>query len=412
MRTLLQVSLFLLLNSYTTRLYAQPTKCGTDLLVHDLKKKAVSTLITFKKNDDKIPYSELKKQASIITLPIVFHILLPDPTIVTDVQIYEQLKVLNNDWAGANADTNKVLTPFKPLIGSSRIRFCIARTDPKGIPTNGIERIVSNTLSTVQVNDPVKYAVQGGADQWDGDKYINVWIVAKIFPNGVLGYGSYPQLLPSNEDGIVIQYQTLPGGKSPNDLGRTLTHEMGHYFDLMHPWVPNGCDGSDFPGTENLDDTPPQATATDNCPTGIIPSGCSNGNVFGKLYQNYMDYPSDACLHMFTKGQISRAELSLFNSRISLTNATGCKDPIIDASGVRITYDPTNSMLYIQHTSLPIDLQGISIFNSAGALAHRQQFFRNANTYININVRSLAMGIYFLRLDYVKKTINQKFLKQ
>jgi hypothetical protein len=185
----------------------------------------------------------------------------------------------------------------------------------------------------------VKYTASGGDDQWDPKRFINVWVTVIGGTDGILGYATFPagNTFPNAEQGVVIDYRTLPGGQSPYNLGRTLTHEMGHYFYLFHPWDPNGCTGSDFYQTESLDDTPAQADETYGCPTGIQPTGCTPADPNGRNYQVFMDYVNDACMHMFTKGQMQRAELALTGLRPELATSNGCVPPNAVSNNASLT---------------------------------------------------------------------------
>lgn len=281
------------------------------------------------------------KQNATYTIPVVFHIVLPNPSVVTDAQILAQLKVLNDDWTGQNADSTKILPQFKSLYGKGNIQFCLAQRTPQGLPTSGIIRISSTTQSDFSVGDPVKFTNQGGSDQWDPNRFVNIWVGNIGGSLGVIGYATFPVGTPQNsfpqaEQGVVIDYTTLPGsGFPPYDMGRTLTHEMGHFFWLLHPWGQNGCD-TDFPGTTSLDDTPAQNDDTGGCPTGTQATGCNPADPNGRMYHNFMDYSNDACLVMFTKGQNQRAEAALTTFRTGLTGSNGCSSPTATSNNARL----------------------------------------------------------------------------
>jgi hypothetical protein len=258
------------------------------------------------------------------TIPIVFHIVLPDPNVVTDVQIMAQLDALNKDYAGINSDSVRIPSYFKSLFGKSGVQFCLAQRTPSGEISTGIDRVTTKQTSFVNTTDGVKHSSLGGRDIWDGSKYYNVWICT--LSNGIVGYGTFPGDDQSNEQGTVIDYRSLPGGSfSGFNTGKTLTHETGHYFNLYHIWGDdNGaCTGSDF-----VDDTPNQAISTSGCFTGIKTDTCTTGGN-GIMYQNYMDYSNDDCLIMFTSQQVTRIESALSVYRSSLLSSDACQPVVL-----------------------------------------------------------------------------------
>jgi hypothetical protein len=261
------------------------------------------------------------------TIPIVFHIVLPNPAVVTDAQIQAQLDTLNKDYAGTNGDSIIIPSYFKPFFGSSGIQFCLAKQTPDGDPTTGIERVVAGRPSFSNTdNDAVKHTATGGVDGWDANNYFNVWVCT--FSNGLLGYATFPGDGDGNDNnqGVVVEYRSLPGGAFGGfNTGKTLSHESGHYFNLYHIW---GDDDGACTGTDFVDDTPNQANASSGCSTGIKTDACTAGGN-GIMYQNYMDYSNDNCLVMFTPLQVARMESALLAYRSSLLSSTGCQPPVL-----------------------------------------------------------------------------------
>lgn len=265
------------------------------------------------------------------TIPVVFHIVMNDPNTVTDDQIQAQLETLNTNFAGLNADSTKVPSYFKSLFARSSIQFCLAQQTPGGESTSGIERVTTRRTSFT-ANDAVKHASTGGADIWNGDNYVNIWICA--LSNNILGYSTFPDDGIPDEQGIVIDYRTLPGGTfAAYNTGKTLTHEAGHYFNLYHIW---GDDEGACSGTDYVDDTPNQSASSSGCYSGIRTDNCTpSGN--GIMYQNYMDYSSDACLVMFTTEQAGRMESAFLEYRYSLLTSIGCQPPAARNYDVELT---------------------------------------------------------------------------
>ena len=247
-----------------------------------------------------------------IYIPVIFHIVLPNPNIVTDAQMQSQLDVLNKDFFGSNSDSIKIPSYFKSLFGKSGIQFCLAQRTPDEDETSGIERVTTKQ-SSFGIDDGVKHISSGGTESWDTEKYLNVWVTT--LSNGLLGYSTFPDNGSPDEQGVVIDYRSLPGGSyAAYNTGKTLTHETGHYFNLYHIW---GDDDGACTGTDYVDDTPNQANSSNTCYSGIHTDNCTkSGN--GIMYQNYMDYTPDACLIMFTTNQVIRMETALTNNRSSL----------------------------------------------------------------------------------------------
>ena len=255
-------------------------------------------------------------------IPVVFHVVLTNPAVVTDAQIQAQLDTLNKDFGGTNGDAGKVPAYFKTLFGNSKIQFCLAQRTPDGDPATGIVRVVT-TKASFTTDDAVKHNASGGSDSWDTDRYLNVWLCT--LSGGVLGYSTFPNDGAPAEQGVVIDYRSLPGGSTTNyDGGKTLTHETGHYFNLYHIW---GDDDGACTGTDYVDDTPNQANSSTGCYSGVRTDACTtNGD--GIMYQNYMDYSYDACLVMFTTQQVERMETALALYRPSLLTSDGCQ-PVV-----------------------------------------------------------------------------------
>lgn len=254
-----------------------------------------------------------------ITIPVVFHVVLNRQSLVTDAQILAQLDTINKDYAGTNAGASKIPAHFQPLFGQSGIQFCLAQRTPDDVPTTGIERYPTSRTSFDYTTNQVKHAESGGADAWDTDKYLNIWICD--LSGSTLGYATFPDDGVKDEQGVAVDYATLPRGSAAGfNQGKTLTHELGHYFNLYHIW---GDDNGACTGTDEVDDTPNQSNSTTTCQTGIVTDRCTP-NAPGIMYQNYMDYTPDACLYMFTKMQVARMEAAFTTYRSLLSLSNGC----------------------------------------------------------------------------------------
>jgi hypothetical protein len=243
-------------------------------------------------------------------IPVVVHVVYQNQDQnISDRKVLSQLDVINRDFNLKNADTVLVPNIYQSLKGNVQIQFALAKTDPQGRACSGIQRIQTNVASFT-FDDRVKKTIEGGSDAWPSDRYLNIWVCNMQSP--VLGYSSFPGENPQN-DGVVVDFMAF--GKVEDrfrdfNLGRTLTHELGHYFNLYHIW-------GDQPGctaTDSIADTPVQNNSTTGCPQHPRVS-CNNS---GDLFVNFMDYTDDRCMVMFTEGQKGRMLQTVSTFRATL----------------------------------------------------------------------------------------------
>ncbi|MEM9929540.1 MAG: M43 family zinc metalloprotease, partial [Bacteroidota bacterium] len=252
---------------------------------------------------------------AITTIPVVVHIVYNNATEnISLAQIQSQLDVLNADFRRLNSDADNVW----PQAADSEIEFCLATVDPNGNPTDGIIRRATSVTSfgTSSAGNPVKFNSSGGSDAWPAADYMNMWVCD--LAGGLLGYAQFPGG-PAATDGIVVDYAyfgTIGTATAPFNLGRTATHEVGHYLNLRHIWGDGGCGASDF-----VSDTPDSDGSNVGCALGSVSCGTTD------MVQNYMDYSDDACMNLFTQGQKARMQAALASARSSLGNSNGCGTP-------------------------------------------------------------------------------------
>ncbi|MFT4969991.1 MAG: PKD repeat protein [Chitinophagales bacterium] len=255
-------------------------------------------------------------------IPIVIHVIHDGASSnISIAQIESQIQVLNEDFGKiefSNGDGSGVDT---------RVRFCLAQLDPGGNCTNGIVRIQTPLAN--------HYAVQRGKLKelsfWDNTKYLNIYVVKSISGN-VAGYASFPGG-PANEDGIVVQQNYFGTTGTANGLGRTPTHEVGHWLGLYHTFN-NGCGQDLCLDGDYVCDTPPADSPNYACPSNS--NSCNND--FPDLndqIQNYMDYSNDACQDMFSQGQSDRMHATLDTIRTVIWSSSN-----IIATGCDSTYTP------------------------------------------------------------------------
>lgn len=300
----------------------QPTKrtCGTSEVDRRLLEESAEYRAARSQIESMTQNFMLSARANAFTdvtkIPVVVHIVWNTPEQnISDDQIQSQIKVLNRDFRTKNSDVSQVPAPWKDLVTDPLIEFHLATQDPNGRPTNGITRTKTN-VSSFSTDNSVKSKAKGGADPWPNDTYLNLWVCQ--ISGGILGYAQFPGG-PANTDGVVIAYTafgTTGTAKSPFDLGRTATHEIGHWLNLKHIWgddqyLPNKCSGSD-----EVDDTPNQATPNFGADETYPHISCDN-SPHGDMFMNYMDYTDDKVMVMFTREQVDRMHACLTGPRDS-----------------------------------------------------------------------------------------------
>ncbi|MBA3970730.1 MAG: T9SS type A sorting domain-containing protein [Bacteroidetes bacterium] len=248
----------------------------------------------YKENND-------RAMPPVYIIPVVFHILHEGgPENISDAQILDEMRILNEDFRKTNADISAVVPAFTSIAADCEIEFRLAQKDPLGNCTNGIDRIYS---SETNVGDD-----GSKLNQWPRNKYLNVWVV-KTITSGAAGYAYLPGTTAAANDGIMILSTYIGSiGTGTPSRSRALTHEIGHHLNLNHTWGGSNNPGVDCTGSDSVTDTPKTIGWT-TCNL----TGASCGSTLDNV-QNFMEYAY--CSNMFTAGQKSRM-------RTALTTTTG-----------------------------------------------------------------------------------------
>ena len=339
----------------------------------------------------------------IYEIPVVFHVIQNNSGTgyLSPAKIQEQVDILNEDFqamAGSNGAPG-----FNAMI-----RFKLATTDPSGSASSGITYTTNNSW----FNDSGSY---WNTLAWNTNNYLN------IYTNSAGGYLGYVPDLPQggivgqNLDRVVVAYDAVGYVSGAYGLGRTTTHEVGHYLGLYHTFD-GGCgSSSNCYGTGDLIcDTNTQSNPTWGCPSNS--SSCGNSNPF----HNYMDYSDDVCMWEFTAEQSNRMRCTLDNWRPDLWDTPVGQEvvrlgspPNPDAFRPGLTRPPTAGMVWdpmVDHTtfmpSAVTDMIGISL-NTAniyiapyGTLLCQRPFLRtftngSAGTPFNLSIPANTGGLSF-----------------
>ncbi|MFC2175663.1 M43 family zinc metalloprotease [Bacteroidota bacterium] len=348
--------------------------------------------------------------STVITIPVVVHVVYKKAAEnISKAQILSQIDVLNEDFRAMNSDISGVPSVWTSLIADCQIEFVLANKTPGGQYTSGITR-TETTVADWGGSDNVKYTSLGGHDAWPNDKYLNIW-VCNIGAN-YLGFAYQPNGTIPAEDGVVIGYKvfgTTGTISSTYKLGRTSTHEIGHYFNLDHLWGPED-DNLSCIESDNVDDTPVQAEANFDCETFPHVS-CSNGPN-GDMFNNFMDYSDDHCMFFFTEGQKTRMLAALNGERASLKTSNGYVVGIEEtfaAKSLTVFPSPANNLVNISLNHANAAQVDLAVFDMVGKQVLFNPNINLKNTTHQMDVSALPTGFYMLKVSAKNISATRKF---
>ncbi len=348
----------------------------------------------------------------VVTIPVVVHVVWHHAEEnIPDLQIESQIDATNADFRKLNANLNALPTEFFDKAVDVEIEFCLATVDPFGNATNGITRtetFYENIATTFAPGNELRIFQDdlGGKDGWPPNKYLNIWVGSTGgFP---LGFACMPGTCPALEDGVIVDplvFGTTCNTKAPFNLGRTTTHEIGHFFNLNHIW---GSDSDECEEDDLVEDTPLQDGPHFGCPNYPI-SSCGSNDMF----VNYMDYSDDECLAMFTEGQKLRMLAALNGPRSGLLTSNGCglinpSPRSLNNNSILIFPNPVRECL---HIDVDIDNQTpilITLHNAMG-----QRLFTSTNTpddVRSVDVTSLVPGVYFVNFEVGNQSVTKRIV--
>jgi hypothetical protein len=354
------------------------------------------------------------KPRDVITIPVVVHVIhngepVGTQTNLSDEDIYSQIDILNEDFRRLNADILDTPGEFRGVSDDPLIEFCLAQQDEFGNATDGIDRIQGpiSEYTVAQMEAAVK-----PNSIWEPTKYLNIWTCNL---NGdLLGYALPPMYLQSSPqtDGVVIRYKSFGdiSAIAPYDMGRTTSHEVGHWLNLEHIWGDEpACAVDDL-----VDDTPLQATETGTgLPQFPLNDACSP-NYPGIMFCNFMDYSDDNVLTMFTVGQAARMDAALFNERVGLLTSEGCQAPSSGINeekllnAVTISPNPSDGVFTIK-VSPQYKAAQLTVQDIVGRTVYSQA---TESTQTTIDLSSFPAGIYTLSVKSHNQTVSKKIVVQ
>jgi hypothetical protein len=376
-------------------------------------------------------YTPIAKTNQEYVVPVVVHIVYNTPNQnLHDSVVKRQIDLLNKDFKRQNPDTVNMRPDFEIVKGNPNIRFKIAQIDPDGNPTTGITRTETSLESFADLGlitgnfdglERIKKTAEGGKDPWDTQRYLNIWIgnMSLFGQTFLLGYASPPAGLPNWPpiglpnliDGVVVQFDAV-GDNNPNlinfgagmqnALGRTMTHEVGHYLGLRHIWGDGNCNEED-----GIDDTPNAAAQSDfDC--DATKNTCVD-NIQGidlpDMVENYMDYSDETCQNTFTQGQVDLMRSVLENQRIDLieNNPAGIESYEIP---VAIYPNPVQNKLIVESEGGKISHYVIM------DISGKQLTQKTLIQFGEIDCSQLEKGTYLLQFFYMDTpAVSRRFVK-
>lgn len=411
-----------------------PNRCGTVEYERVLQQRNPNRLRQLNELNEQIQRLEtdgqrLRRQAdeTIYRIPVVVHVVHNTASgqiggstnvNISDDQIVSQIQVLNEDYR-RQPGTNGYNTS---LIGADAgIEFFLAKIDPNGQPTNGITRhyYPQKTSFNVFSDDVLLSQIA----YWPSDRYLNIW-VTKVeeylgftqFPTAVDTLRGLPSTANDLVDGSIIDYRYFGKQMTNNSvtdatygLGRTATHEIGHWLGLLHTWGDgDGC------AEDYVADTP--ATKAPNrtrqCRTTF--STCTSRGQTRDLTEDYMDYSPDMCMNLFTQGQVSRmrAVLELSPRRARLVRSA--EGPLAAADKLTIRVYPNPARI---DPVVDVQLKGqqsftVDMFDAGGRQIRSVSYADVPSTSVVLSTASLPAGLYIIRVKTDAETVSKRLLVQ
>lgn len=395
----LHITIFFFLLASTTQ--AQDHSCGFDEDYDVLANGDLEQFLIYQQNEAILQNAMHTNPLAIMnnvvyTIPVVFHV----------VHLGEPIGI------GSNVDDQRILNALSDLnakMASCDIQFCLATRDPDGMPTTGINRVsgadvINYSNFGIRTNFNDLYVKQ--LSRWPNIDYINIWIVHRIFNSNVnqvtLGNATFPG---SNYaiDGIVL-LDDIVGV----DDGGTLTHEMGHFFNLFHTF--QGASQTNCPPNSDCNqdgdkvcDTPPHKLIFGGCDENAI-NDCT-GAAFGPIVHNFMSYFSGTCRNAFTSEQAMRKRAALMLLRNSLTISNGCAPP---CTAVTVNFTPKPNLIALGNT---LNFKSEIVLTS-GTFIQSIKWTLNSQvvgTMINMSYTFAQKGNYTLCLEVItNKCTNKK----
>lgn len=404
--------------------FAQHRTCGVQAqmqqIMNDPVKKAayLEKQSKFETELQKINSSTNKSALATIRIPVAVHF----PSVATTASTtlknclkafaQQQVNILNADYNGTNADianyTDDAVNYPGTNTGNLNVEFILAtQNHPTG--TGLVNGDVAVTFGTDFLTSGSLTCTNGCNDDTTWNGYMN--LVCKNLSGGILGFSPLGGT-PGTGEAVIIDNNAFSSGSgctgyvpgAPYDLGRTLTHELGHFFNLAHTF--DGCDGSNCATSgDRVCDTPALDTENYDCPAAGSVYGC----VDPALTMNYMDYVNDACMYMFTAGQAARMQ-AWYNTISSQfrTNVLLANDEFTQAQ-FKLYPNPSKGSFTVEFKELTSSFS-VEVFDATGKTIFENNYEQFSGLIQTINLDKPSTGVYFVNVKSDKGLATKKLI--
>lgn len=375
-------------------------------------------------------------QAATYTIPIIVHVVHGGETVGTYpnlsyAQLLSQISILNDDYGGTGISTQNIPPVFQPTLADCGIKFCLAIKDPQGrvLAEPGVDRISYVTKgwknpTSLDANSFMSYMDNTikVASIWDATKYLNVWVTDCASAVGLLGYATFPAGTSltgitstgnSTTDGVWCLSKAYGnvGTLSPNyNLGRSATHEIGHWLGLRHIWGDGTC------ATDYCDDTPPANKSNAGVPIHPHNLGTCAGNTTGEMFMNFMDYSYDIAMSMFTNDQklrmLTAMRLGTYRKVLGTHNLCAASGIAVQEelnANILLYPNPSTGTLKFSTSFSDTRNLKIEVRNLLGQTVYAQPY-KTTNGSITIDLTAVAKGIYTVTISEPSGSITRKLI--
>lgn len=412
----LTIILFLSMLAFGSASYAQqseplPAMCGTSQLMEEYYQTHPDAQLQREQleqftQDFISGRTAGKTTATTYTIPVVFHVYdsVQGGFKVNDTLIKTAIEWLNKDFHGLNADYGTVHSQFMPLRDTLDITFALARKDPNGNPTTGI---LYYPVKAGYAQSTSSILSQVAADAWDNYKYLNIYVMVDLYGDGNFnrsGVGTYPSvsLFNDNVSRIVYNGKYLAyNNVSIPEFASVLTHECGHYLNLIHTFE-GGC----MAPNDEVNDTPP-CTNAQGCHVSTTTNSPLNCNSDLVNSENYMDYNYN-CYKMFTKGQVARMTAALNTaplnslwkpSNLTATGVVGVDEVATGPDVFNLYPNPTTGEIFFSINSKESQQADIAVTDPTGRIVYSvNQMLNSGMNYIQVDISTATAGLYLLKV--------------